>query len=250
MDCKRAEQLLPLHAGGDLEDGRESARLSAHLEGCAACRRLADEWADSMSLLRLEDAPGFDAAFFDPIHRNVMREIKATRETPPAFAALLLQLLRPKQLANAVSLALVCAALLVALRLSLSPQPSKTAGGGVAASVNRQISPDRETPEETPHEGTARKDERTETRARELQTRKARPATRESAAVKKTAPRVVEEGPDAPELLVASAEPVAVKDEREMLKIDLQTSDPDVRIIWFSPQPEVTSSPRSTNDKR
>lgn len=276
MDCKRAEQLLPLHAGGDLEDVRERARLAAHLGDCDACRRASEEWAANMSLLHLHEPPEFDAAFFDPIRRDVMREIEATtRPATPALTTLLAQLLRPKPLAYAASLALVCAALLFALRLSRAPQPSKLVGDGVAAGLNKRLSFRNEKSKPTPPHVIAQEGARGKMRASEFQTRRDRRATtatadsRESASV--TTPRGDDDASSSPsrahvasqtiapptavdgaspELLATNVELAVVKDEREMLKIDLQTRDPDVRIIWFSPQPNEQTSPRRPGDKR
>src|SRR5215207_3219876 len=137
MDCKRAEELMPLDAEGDLAGGRERAALAAHLGGCDTCRRLAAEWAESRDMLRLHQPPEFDAAFFDHVRRNVMREITTpTKRAPalPVFAALSAPLPPTRALAYAALLAFVCAALLFALRLSRAPRPTLVAGFGVATS--------------------------------------------------------------------------------------------------------------------
>lgn len=275
MNCERAERLLPLHAGGDLEDGRERAELAAHLGGCQTCRRREAEWAESVRLLRLDEPPEFDAAFFDPIRRNVMREITADVHAKPSLATLLAQLLRPKPLAYAASLMLVCAALLFAFRLSRAPQPSKLAGGGVAAGLSKPLLFENEPPKSTPPRVIALKDTAPMTRASKPALRgDRRTATSSSGAQLSVLPLTprdesgdatrhpIEFGaislPAASPLDTAAPSPLpattvelaVIRDEREMLKIDLQTRDPDVRIIWFSPQPDAQASPRSTNDKR
>ncbi|HEX6625967.1 MAG TPA: hypothetical protein VF064_19780 [Pyrinomonadaceae bacterium] len=244
MDCKRAEELMPRDAGGDLEDGRARAGLSAHLGDCAPCRRLAAEWAESRALLRLHEPPEFDAAFFEHVRRNVMREITTPTTAAPAptvFAALLALLPRARTLAYAASLALVFAALLFGLRLSRAPQPTKVAGGGVASSVNealaKEINPPRPTPRIVVREQAHRK-----TRAFKTVPRADRPAPTRAAALPDAA--ALSSLPD------AAAELAVVRDEREMLKIELQTRDPNVRIIWFSPQPSEQTSPRRSNDQR
>lgn len=254
MNCERAEQLLPLHAGGDLAEGRARVELTAHLVQCDACRRAAEEWAEHLSLLRREEPPEFDAAFFDSIRRDVMREIKTGDQATPALSALLAQLLRPRVLAYAASLALVCAvALLFALRLARAPQPSGLAGDGVAPSLSKQALFNNKKNQVTDN-AVAQDSPRAKSRTTDAPGGKHRDATRPTrhareSATAKTPHAVAVPSPGLPD---ANAELAAsvVKDEREMLKIDLQTSDPDVRIIWFSPQPSEQTSPRRTNDRR
>ena len=244
MDCKRAEELMPLDAGGDLEDGRARAGLAAHLGDCAPCRRLAAGWAESRAMLRLHEPPEFDAAFFEHVRRNVMREITTPTTAAPAptvFAALLALLPRARTLAYAASLALVFAALLFALRLSRAPQPTKVAGDGVASSMNETLPKEIDPPRQTPRVA-AREQAHRKTPAAKTVPRGDRPAPTRAAPLPDDA--ALSSLPD------AEAELAVVRDEREMLKIELQTSDPDVRIIWFSPRPGEQTSPRRSNDQR
>lgn len=275
MNCERAERLLPLHAGGDLEDARERAALSAHLAGCDACRRRAGEWAEwaeGLSLLRADEPPEFDAAFFDPIRREVMREIGAARPPAHPLATLFAALLRPKPLAYAASLALVCAALPFALRLSRAPRPAKTVGDGVTATLNRRLSSERATP--TPGRAVVHENAGVKKTTRALPQREGSAASRatgetspssrvtmargaDGATAQPAVARVEPQTQSPPPAVVltpgelpgAGVELAVVRDEREMLKIDLRTGDPDVRIIWFSPQPGANASPLRPNDK-
>ena len=50
--CRDLEVLVSLHAAGAL-DASESARVEAHLAGCAACRAVAGDLADALSLAKL-----------------------------------------------------------------------------------------------------------------------------------------------------------------------------------------------------
>jgi len=74
MRCTHAEKLIPLFAGDDLP-AREANALRRHLESCANCRRLADEFEDSRKWLRGFAAPQFDEAMLDDLRDSVLRGI-------------------------------------------------------------------------------------------------------------------------------------------------------------------------------
>lgn len=250
MNCERVEKLLPLHAGGDIEDARERAALAAHLGACASCRRSAEEWAESASLLLTHEPPEFDADFFDPIRRDVMREIRATKKTAaPSLVSVFARLFSPRSLGYAASLALVCAALVFALRLGRAPSPSKVAADSIAASLSRRLPPVNTTPKPTP-ERVEQEQVSVKTLKRVASSRRRRAASRQSLEARPStplnarveSPRQQQQQQTTKAVLLASSdlpgvELPLVKDEREMLKIDLQTGDPGVRIIWFSPRP-------------
>lgn len=65
MNCARVRKLLPLHAGGDLPP-RRAARLEAHIEGCADCRRELESLKTARARLReaaaAEPLPGWSEA--------------------------------------------------------------------------------------------------------------------------------------------------------------------------------------------
>jgi putative zinc finger protein len=74
MRCTHAEKLIPLFAGDDLP-AREADALRRHLESCANCRRLAAEFEESRNWLRGFAAPQIDEAMLDGVRDSVLRDI-------------------------------------------------------------------------------------------------------------------------------------------------------------------------------
>ena len=75
LNCKRARRNVPLFVAGDLSSDldREMVR---HLAICEACSRLAQEFRESNSLLTEACAlPEFGAQFYDEIRNNVLDKI-------------------------------------------------------------------------------------------------------------------------------------------------------------------------------
>jgi hypothetical protein len=74
MLCTHAEKLIPLFAGDDLP-AMEADALRRHLESCANCRRLAAEFEESHDWLRRLAAPQFDEAMLEGMRDSVLRDI-------------------------------------------------------------------------------------------------------------------------------------------------------------------------------
>jgi hypothetical protein len=264
MNCQLAAELLPLHAGDDLVNARRRAALAAHLSDCDACRRLADEWAESRSLLRLHAPPEFDAAFFDGIRRAVMQEISAPR-TPSGLAKLCALVLRPRTLAYAAALLpIVAAATLVALLFFQTKPALQLAAGGssmtaIIGAARPVIDKNVELP---PLKGAAannranstlraKRDARRDVVSPQLASRAQSPGNTgaaigaSSAAASRAFTRAT--SPDAP---LSDRAAATLPDERKLLRIEWQTRDPNVRIIWLTPQTNERSSLPVSNDYR
>jgi hypothetical protein len=74
MNCTSAEKLLPLYARVDLDQSTQN-EVAAHLESCAHCRQLADEYKNIQSWIRLHEPPEFSEEFYAGIRQNVLRQI-------------------------------------------------------------------------------------------------------------------------------------------------------------------------------
>lgn len=269
MTCTQVENLLPLYAGGDA--GAEAGRaIAAHLASCDACRALADEWAESQTLLRSHEPPRFDAAFFDSVRQGVMQKIERAPRMRPPLVSVFAQLFRPRALAFASALALLLFAGALALRLSRGGASVHAPSGDLAIT---NTGPDRAKPPNAPD--AASTDERREqtqaakrepSAARHTQRRRTAAASRprkpspgyEVAHTRRRGANRDAASPAAPPNETASANPpapergaqadatqgrteVAALDDdaladRKMLRIEMQTADPNVRIIWLSPQ--------------
>jgi hypothetical protein len=79
LKCKQAAGLISLYVAGDLESAAERG-LAAHLGTCKNCREIAEEFSVSGSLLTQACAPPeFDAEFYAGIRQSVLGEIARDR---------------------------------------------------------------------------------------------------------------------------------------------------------------------------
>ena len=114
MNCKNVEPLLSLYTGGDLEE--ERLRLvAAHLQSCTECTLAADEYAEASQLLQAYEPPVFSDEVYAGIRAQVLHEIE--REfCPPVwhriFSQFFLTLVQPR-------MRLITAALLLAISVSV-----------------------------------------------------------------------------------------------------------------------------------
>ncbi len=84
MNCKQTEELLPLYAGRELEEKR-AMLVNAHLQTCAACARVADEYHEAVQLTGQFAPPIFSDAVYAGIRQRVLREIQ-TEALAPAWS--------------------------------------------------------------------------------------------------------------------------------------------------------------------
>ncbi|HKQ04746.1 MAG TPA: zf-HC2 domain-containing protein [Blastocatellia bacterium] len=240
MNCRRIEELIPLYVEGDLgEPGASDVR--SHIESCEVCRGLVSEYEASQAWLRAAESPDFDEAFVDTIRAGVMREL-AAREAAPPFAEGLRQWLAPRRLVAATAaLLLIFAAVLVfflAGRSRVSPQKEQQAITQPQPAVEKK--PESGNPEPDGKQATIQSGPRTPHRGASLVVRHtSRVAGR---AVKPQEHLIAAHPPDtvpaAPKLDGSDASKSA-----DMLRIEIQTADPNIRIIWFAPKPTDAETP-------
>lgn len=263
MRCTQFEKLLPLYVGDDLAKAGERAEAADHLASCAACRLKAEEFEAGRRLLALHAPPAFDEAFFAGVRRNVMREIEDEKRRPAPFAAFRnLFAPRTSAFAAAAALALLVACALVAFQLYRRAVPSQTTPPETAATTPQtttaprlEDAPSEQTdkahaPGVAQHTDAARHDgpgqqnvgapstphplARTTRRVVLSQTQTV--AQRDASPVAPSSANEAVRTPQ-PEAVAAvnhSATPTEAA-ERKLTRIELQTGDPNVRIIWLSP---------------
>jgi hypothetical protein len=75
MNCKDVEELLPLYVGRDLK--AETARdVGLHMQSCLTCASAAGEYGETAQLLQMFEAPQFSDATYAALRANVLREIE------------------------------------------------------------------------------------------------------------------------------------------------------------------------------
>ncbi|MBA3440019.1 MAG: hypothetical protein H0T92_09155 [Pyrinomonadaceae bacterium] len=249
MDCGKVEKLLSLHASGDLEDEHTHAAVSLHLRSCSVCRRLADEYEESLHLLRSACAPPeFDASFYNGIRSTVLKAInnEAAALTPWQLPFQLLR--RRLTLAAPVVLLLAAGALAVYIALDetnpnakhnrLTVVGTKRTGETVEAEAKASLRGRDEltrahllaalAPRRPPRVSAARKMPKRDV----LHTKAGTEIVRAPLLI--TQPSMASaERPVSGEIIASTADPAA---SQEAMRIEIQTGDPNIRIIWFSPK--------------
>ena len=242
MNCRRVEKLIPLYVEGDLAPGAAD-RLSSHLDWCGRCNWLADKYKESQSWLRTSEPPEFDEAFLDNLKAGVLSRIEETSARPSLLASLMQQWSRRQILA-------LSAALLIIFGVVVFYIYQARMSGRTPVVERADQAPD----SESPPSNETRQNDGTETATRAGLGRRHHHKSLATTKSRSGNPTIAEqtfEPPFVPQTnQMAASKTVPVDptnthpgsgdDSPEMLRIEIQTSDPNIRIIWFAPK-EVES---------
>jgi len=247
MRCTHAEKLIPLFAGDDLP-AREADALRRHLKSCANCRRIAAEFEESRDWLRRLAAPQFDEAMLEGMRDSVLRDIGRVENR-----SLWLQWIVPGRnlrFAFVTSLALLLIGALLGLVINRrqSPHDPKSNRADARKGGSDQLKlPPGKTPDDR-----ANDDEQAASRKTDRRKFRREPIKRGPSESPQTEERMVD-----PDLITQNTDtvgpttdPSAAPDpantdqdaNRDTLRIEIQTADPNIRIIWFAPKSDA--SPR------
>ena len=235
MNCQQLDELLPLYAGRDLDEKR--ARLvSEHVQICSACARAAGEYRNAVELTQHFAPPVFSDKVYASVRRQVMQQI----EDEPA-APLLPQMFdswfRPR-LAWAVASALIMVLGFFALYLVVNRGADVQPVADNHPAVNEQ--PGSKATPTTTSPGTTQKPAEDKRRRRILLNRSpliVANAPRSSRADNSAKLR----DPEAANSLPA----VDAGAEKLPLRVEIQTKDPNIRIIWFTQSNTKPALPNS-----
>jgi anti-sigma factor RsiW len=236
MNCRRVQKLIPLQAESDLPSGLAN-RVASHLEWCGRCNRLADEYNESQGWLRSYTPPEFDEATLDDLKRGVMKRVAESNAGPSLLASLKQQWSRRPILALSAGLLIVFGMVAVyryqarvkvnfnviaedvkqTTRGNIEPTPAIGAGEAPGATLKG------------PRPG--------RTSLRNVKARN-RNQTMASQAI---ARQLGSQTTGIAEPIAAPAEqtralPDNANGSQDMLRIEIQTGDPSIRIIWFAPK--------------
>jgi hypothetical protein len=275
MRCTRVEKFLPLHIAGDLAGRRTERRVANHLATCGSCRAVAAEYAASRNLVRAAATlpPDFDGAFYEELRRSVLDEIRRgrTRLAPPTSAGF--ASLFNARFAYAASLAFVVAAFAaLSLHSYIGRESLDVARPDLIANANREcigtpavtpapfstqakgdgrqtLSLASETTRETKNAG--ERSAKSSSPPRRVKHGNAQNATGRSVDLTKHAPDHVQRNSLAPTIAATTANAAEsarssgeTEAAHEVSRIEMQTSDPNIRIIWLSPKPDdATAQP-------
>jgi anti-sigma factor RsiW len=228
MNCKQTEELLPLYAGRDLEEERATL-VTEHLQTCAACARVANEYRESLLLTEQFAPPVFSEAVYAGIRQRVQREI-ATEARAPAWSHTIASLFRSRLTWAIASMLLIVVSLFAIYfmmnRGNVEPQLANQPPANVEPGTNERSKsgpPDSSVPAGV-HTGG---DKQHLARGHQLQRRK---RSRDTLADRVNT--------------VAAKSPEATSTSKT-LRLEIQTKDPKIRIIWFvepETKPAIPSS--------
>jgi Putative zinc-finger len=210
MKCSRVERILPPSVGEELE-GRQKREVEEHLAACEGCRLLQRDLLRSRAWTASIPAPSLGEAESGELRRGVWREI----ESRGLRAGEAVPSYRRFAVSNAAALLV---AVLVGLTVLSRGRPGPAASPPAAAL----------------------------------------PAAPEETVVAVAPPRTVGEVDESavPEPVPAKARPLRARAGRhtgavpsEVVKIEFQTANPDVRIIWLVKKGAETPSAAGRNQE-
>lgn len=259
MNCRRIEEMIPLYVEGDLETDRAEL-VSAHLKSCVACSRLAGGFNESQEWLHSYTPPAFDSTFFDGLRNGVLSQIEDEKARPSFF-----QLIAARWRWDTA----LAAALLLVILSGLAFYTYQR--GFRTGAPPEQIAGDPSQPGEVP----APQDKPEPINEDRQRIAAPQPQHRHST-IRDAVAEVI--GPAQPESIVglppdlgiplptesniegtafSQADPAqgetqplvkAPPTSEVMTRIEIQTSDPTIRIIWFAPNNVEKNSGRRSTD--
>jgi Putative zinc-finger len=247
MNCKHVQELLPLYVGRDLEATRAQL-ITAHMQSCADCAGSADEYRQTRQLLQQFAPPLFNEAVYTGIRQRVLREIES-EATTPTLTESMAGLFRPR-LRWAVATALLVIVSVFAFYFVANRMKGREQVAGGHRTINGLTSPSIKEVAGPPPVSVVENGGGTKrlTGGSHLLVRRKSPA-----AADRTRPATVK-STDTRSIIVEASrkvndidEPNAASDRdaatsEKPLRVEMQTKDPNIRIIWFAHQPTKQDS--------
>jgi hypothetical protein len=200
---------------------------------------LADEYKQSQSWLRSYGPPDFDEAFLVDLKSNVLKHAKEISTTHSLFAGVVQRWSRRQVLALSTALLIVfgiLASYLYRAGVRVAPAIPEIAKQTPDENEVQDALVSRPATKEAPGAHSSRRQHP----SRRYSNLKAR-AAETSNPGKATAQRLATQTGSAPGQGI-DARRQSDGDFQEMLRIEIQTGDPNIRIIWFAPKEGYTQS--------
>jgi len=254
MKCDHVQELLPLFVGEDLDEERDEL-VTAHLQSCAECSSSADEYRETRQLLQQFAPPPFSEAVYSGIRQRVLREIgqESAAPTLPQLIALLF----PRRITWAAATALLIAVLILVVYFVGNRTNDRRELADRSNAGSKTVSPSSEVNNRPPSPSAGANPGASASRETKIavmvdrspqRKNRATPADRtKSVAVNTPDTRATTAGGSS-EVRLADPGAVPAHDSAtsgKVLRVEMQTKDPNIRIIWFSHQPTQQNSPSS-----
>jgi hypothetical protein len=246
LKCKSIARNIPLYVAGDLA-GKSEREVAVHLGACEDCRRLSEEFSESSSLLmRACSAPEFGPEVYTSIRSAVLADIGSRRSRPAlfrhrwfyatAFAAVLITSGLTLQY---FSSARRQAATGVALAPPVTNQPRSHQAKGTSAQPHER-SPLLPVPVSRAIARVRRSAASDTAQTVSINRAQAAPAIALPANSRPVTPGSAADG---------SALPTSARGwSPQIARIEIQTANPNIRIIWLAP-PEPRESDETNRDQ-
>lgn len=230
MNCREIEKFLPLYAGHDL-NARRQQLITAHLQSCTACSVAAAEYRDARNLLHDFEPPAFSDEVYAEIRKRVWQQIEVESRGPSLFAAIAAWF-QPRLVWTAAALLVtlsVVGVYFTAKRFNVGPDEF--------ANVPKTVLQPRNRAGETIVAGVSNPDKGTNGPRRADISRRPRKPGRMVAPDQTGS--VAAYSPEAQVIKIESSSPIVGKENLDLgspatLRMELQTKDPNIRIIWFT----------------
>lgn len=237
MNCKHVQELLPLYVGGDLEE-KGAKLVTAHVQSCAECAGSAAEYRETLQLVQLFEPPAFGEATYSALRRSVQREIERQSNQPTLFD-FITRPFQPRVL-WAVSSVVLLAFCLSVYHFVANRNDGQSNGSQIAGDHGGGQNPSGRT-------APGLKSEPVGGAGAAPVSRRTLPGSRLNLPAQKIWHPTRSGGAPPPSLHAKSAPyspPVephraffnTAADSEKALRMEIQTKDPNVRIIWFSHQ--------------
>jgi hypothetical protein len=258
MNCRRIEEMIPLYVEGDLETDRAEL-VSAHLKSCVGCSRLAGGFNDSQEWLRSYTPPAFDSTFFDGLRNGVLGQIEDDNARPSFFQLMASHWRWDAALASALLLVILSGLAFYTYQRGFTAPEKKIVD--LPSEPREAPAPQKRTAPPTNAEP-----------PQIAQTPQPRHRTLRDAVAEAVVPAQPEsiiglppdlgiplptesdiEGAsvfqaDSGQGETQASVKVSPPANENMTRIEIQTSDPDIRIIWFAPNNVARNSGRFSRD--
>ena len=230
MNCRRIEELIPLYVGGDV-DRRLSGEVQSHLKTCGGCAELAAEYEASRNWLS-GAPPEFDEALLADVKRGVMRELENAKPQAGLFE------LMSETIARTLLRPAVAAGLLLvvfgALTFWLYAERPGSKPPTQAVVPEDRVAPERVARDSNRDTTPRAKEQPQRTGVNHHPRAVGVSSNRRQRSIGVTAEQAITKIAEATNE-AQSPSAVAV-DSDGMLRIEIQTVDPNIRIIWFAPR--------------
>jgi len=246
MNCKRIQELLPLYVGGEL-DNEQLQKITIHVRSCEACLESANAYREVRQLIHGFEPPTFSDSFYAGLRKQVLGELETKGHSPivPLLAGF-----RWPSVRWSLAAALLVAVCALAFYFSVDRAVEKQFVGP-SPTVVRTTDELTSNPDLSRLKGSGAEKGRGNTPPKRKRVFGAEPGAGKS--IERSQLRKEAEPLERPGKMVAGESPgntvtsVAGTEDlpTRMLRMEIQTKDQNIRIIWFSAPP---NNPDSLSD--